>query len=78
MVMNLVDLKAYMKTAIMDTMDHKNLDGDVDFFNDKPSTAENVAIFIWQGMQKLLPQPELLSEVKLYETPKNVVVYRGL
>ena len=30
--MNLTDLKAIMKHAIMDPLDHRNLDKDVDFF----------------------------------------------
>ncbi|XP_066991456.2 6-pyruvoyl tetrahydrobiopterin synthase isoform X2 [Anabrus simplex] len=34
MVMNINDLKHYMNTAIMDTMDHKNLDKDVPYFKD--------------------------------------------
>ena len=65
------------QTAIMDTMDHKNLDLDVEYFYDVVSTTENVAIFIWEQMQKLLPDPKLLFEVKVDETDKNTVYYRG-
>lgn len=32
MVMNITELKKYMNTAIMEPLDHKNLDKDVDFF----------------------------------------------
>ena len=32
--MNLVDLKRYIESAIMDVMDHKNIDKDVPFFKD--------------------------------------------
>ena len=34
MVMNLVDLKRHIESAIMDVMDHKNIDKDVPFFKD--------------------------------------------
>ncbi|EDQ90024.1 uncharacterized protein MONBRDRAFT_16767, partial [Monosiga brevicollis MX1] len=77
MVMNLVDLKKYMHRAVMDTMDHKDLDEDVEYFKTRPSTAENVAVFIWEQMVAQLPDSSLLHEVKLYETPKNIVLYHG-
>lgn len=40
------------------------------------STTENVAVYIWDNMVKVLP-PNLLHEVKIHETDKNIVVYRG-
>ncbi|XP_033634429.1 6-pyruvoyl tetrahydrobiopterin synthase-like [Asterias rubens] len=77
MVINLTDLKQYMKTAIMDPLDHKNIDKDVPYFKGVVSTSENIAIFIWDQMKIQLPDPELLYEVKLHETDKNIVHYRG-
>lgn len=41
------------------------------------STTENLAIFIWDQLQKLMDKPQLLHEVKILETEKNHVVYRG-
>ncbi|XP_032816923.2 6-pyruvoyl tetrahydrobiopterin synthase isoform X3 [Petromyzon marinus] len=76
MVMNIVDLKEAMQRAIMNPMDHKNLDKDVPYFKDVPSTTENVAVFVWENLRKLLPEGSLF-EVKIHETDKNVVVYRG-
>ncbi|CAK1540196.1 unnamed protein product [Leptosia nina] len=77
MVMNVHDLKQYMKEGIMDPLDHKNLDQDVPYFKAVVSTTENLAIFIWDQLQKLMPRPQLLHEVKILETEKNHVVYRG-
>lgn len=77
MVMNLVELKQIMGACIMDPMDHKNLDLDVTHFKATPSTAENIAVFIWDNLVKALDKPELLHEVKLYETEKNIVVFQG-
>ncbi|XP_059478958.1 6-pyruvoyl tetrahydrobiopterin synthase [Neocloeon triangulifer] len=77
MVANISDLKKYMQVAIMDTMDHKNLDKDVAYFKDVVSTTENVAVFIWSGIKTQLPDPSMLYEVKVYETDKNIVIYRG-
>lgn len=43
----------------------------------QPSTTENVAVFIWENMTKRMYRPELLYKVKIHETDKNSVVYRG-
>ncbi|XP_033749959.1 6-pyruvoyl tetrahydrobiopterin synthase-like [Pecten maximus] len=76
MVMNLTDLKKFMNMAIMDVMDHKNVDKDVPYFKNVISTAENIAVFIWKSLSKHL-EPGLLYEVKVHETGKNVAFYRG-
>lgn len=77
MVMNLADLKIYMEESIMKVMDHKNLDKDVPHFHNLVSTTENVAVFIWDSLSAQLPNSSLLHEVKVFETDKNIMVYRG-
>ncbi|KAL1110455.1 hypothetical protein AAG570_007986 [Ranatra chinensis] len=77
MVMNVNDLKRYMTESIMNTLDHKNIDKDVPYFKEKVSTTENVAVYIWKTLVSLMPNPALLYEVKIHETDKNVVTYRG-
>uniref|UniRef100_A0A452TW11 6-pyruvoyl tetrahydrobiopterin synthase n=2 Tax=Ursus TaxID=9639 RepID=A0A452TW11_URSMA len=76
MVMNLTDLKEYMQEAIMKPLDHKNLDLDVPYFADVVSMTENVAVYIWENLQKFLPL-RVLYKVKVYETDNNIVVYKG-
>lgn len=41
------------------------------------STTENVAVFIWRQLQAKIPAPASLVCVKVNETDKNIVVYRG-
>lgn len=43
------------------------------------STAENIAIYIWDQLKIVLSEEHkpLLYKVKLHETDKNVVTYRG-
>ncbi|XP_017338092.1 6-pyruvoyl tetrahydrobiopterin synthase [Ictalurus punctatus] len=76
MVMNLTDLKQYIEEGIMNPLDHKNLDLDVPYFANTVSTTENLAVYIWDNMIKLLP-PNMLYEIKVHETDNNVFVYRG-
>ncbi|KAI9474302.1 MAG: hypothetical protein EXX96DRAFT_581471 [Benjaminiella poitrasii] len=84
MVMNLVDLKECIKLAVMDPLDHRNLDLDVEFFKTKASTTENLAVFIWWNFQYHFLRNESwrsnsaqLHKVKIYETENNIVEYMG-
>ncbi|KAI8928777.1 hypothetical protein BC831DRAFT_447364 [Entophlyctis helioformis] len=79
MVLNLTVLKDCMQRGIMDVMDHRNLDLDVPYFQGKVSTAEVIAVFIWEQMQAYLPKSDnyALYEVRLHETDNNTITYRG-
>ncbi|KAI8887424.1 PTPS-domain-containing protein [Backusella circina FSU 941] len=84
MVINLVDLKKCIQLAVMDPLDHRNLDMDVEYFKKRPSTTENLAIFIWWNFQyHFLRNDEWRStlarlyKVKVYETEHNIVEYMG-
>lgn len=41
------------------------------------STTENLAVYIWESLKEKLEKPELLYEVKIFETDKNIITYRG-
>lgn len=75
--MNMTELKHCMDIAIMNPMDHKNLDMDLEYFSTRPSTTENLTVFIWNQMKKVMAKPNLLYEVEVYETENNIVKYRG-
>ena len=77
MVMNITDIKQVMDEAIIKPLDHKCINKDVPYFKNVVSTTENVAIFMWAEMKKGLDNPELLYEIKIWETEKNIVVFRG-
>ncbi|CAG0917771.1 unnamed protein product [Notodromas monacha] len=78
MVMNLTDLKLMIE-ELMVVVDHKNLDKDVPYFRDVVSTTENVAVFVWDFIaSRMTPFEAKLYEVKIHETDKNIIVYRGI
>lgn len=77
MVMNITDLKNAMNSVILKTLDHKNIDKDVEYFKNIPSSMENIAVYIWDNLYEKLEQPELLYEIRICETEKNSVIYRG-
>ena len=77
MVMNITDLKRIIAAEVMGPLDHKNIDKDVSWFEDRVSTAENIAVFIWTKVRPCLPDNAQLHKVKLWETDKNIAVYKG-
>ena len=78
MVIDLKDLKIIITENIVEKVDHKYLNKDVDFMSDIIPTAENLVIQFWKILKKaLLENNTELYELKLYETENNIVVYRG-
>ncbi|KAH0945018.1 hypothetical protein HN011_005492 [Eciton burchellii] len=77
MVMNLTELKDCIQKVVMDQMDHKNIDKQVDYFTNTVSTTENIAVYVFKELQKYMSKPELLYEVKIHETDKNVMCFKG-
>lgn len=79
MLMNITDLKRLINENVLNLVDHKHLDLDVDYFrlNNFVSTTENLAIFIWSQLVNHFPSNVQLYEIKIYETEKNIVTYRG-
>jgi 6-pyruvoyltetrahydropterin/6-carboxytetrahydropterin synthase len=70
-------LSDLMKIHVIEKLDHKNLNMDVDFMRDKMCSTENLAVGIWQQLVPHLPEGVILHCVKLYETPRIYVEYYG-
>jgi 6-pyruvoyltetrahydropterin/6-carboxytetrahydropterin synthase len=69
-------LKDIIKEHVEDAMDHKNLNIEVAEFKTLIPTAEHIAFVIYNRIKKQL-DPKFELEVKLFETERNFVVYRG-
>ncbi len=76
MVLDLKALKKLVNEEIILKVDHKNLNVDVPFLKDVIPTAENLAIHFWNVLETKLAGGEL-HEIKLYESERNFVIYRG-
>ncbi|MFT3676986.1 MAG: 6-carboxytetrahydropterin synthase [Chitinophagaceae bacterium] len=70
-------LSLIIRDHIIEKLDHRNLNLDVDFMQGKMCSTENLAIAIWQQLQPHLPQDVQLHCIKLYETPRIYVEYFG-
>ena len=77
-VIDLKVLSDIIKNRIVDKMDHKNLNLEVDFMKDTITTAENIAIKIYEELKSdIQATGNNLYSVKLYETENNYVEYYG-
>jgi len=70
-------LSVIINQSVIEKLDHKNLNMDVDFMRGKMCSTENLAKAIWRELTKALPQEVKLHGVKLYETPRIYVEYFG-
>ena len=70
-------LSQLIKSQVIDKLDHKNLNLDVDFMIGKLCSTENLAIAIWEQLAPHLPGSVELHCIKLYETPRIYVEYFG-
>ncbi len=76
-VMNLKDLSKLVKEHIIQKLDHKNLNLDVDFMSGKMASAEVLIVEIWNHLAPYLPEGVQMHSLKLYETHKSFVEYFG-
>ena len=77
-VINLKKLSQLIEKKVIQKLDHKNINLDVDFMDGKMASTEVLAIAIWEqleaGVEKM---GGILHCVKLQETENNFVEYYG-
>ena len=76
MVIDLSYLKKIIEKEIEEELDHKNLNLDIPYFKNIIPTTENLAIYIWEKLNKAI-ELNCKITVVLYETPRNFVEYTG-
>jgi 6-pyruvoyltetrahydropterin/6-carboxytetrahydropterin synthase len=69
-VYDLGELSALLHKVIIDDVDHRNLNVDVDWLRGVIPTTENLASAFWERLDPNLPEGVLYS-VRLRETEKN-------
>ena len=77
-VINLKELGEIIKKSVIEKIDHKNINLDVDFMKGKMSSTENLAIGIWEELEhEIVKMGGELVKIKLFETENNFVEYFG-
>ena len=78
-----VDLKALstvIRNEVIEKLDHKNLNLDVDFMQGKMASCEILIMEIWKILEpavSAITTTGKLHAIRLYETPRNYVEYFG-
>ena len=76
-VMDLKALKEALGARIVDDVDHRNLNLEVDWLTGTMPSTENFAVAIWDRMVDELPEGVRLYRVFLRETENNSAEYMG-
>lgn len=77
-VVNLKELSLIINKLVIEKLDHKNLNIDVDFLQGVIMSTENLAMAIWQQLEQ--PVRHLgaeLHKIRIEETENNSVEYFG-
>ncbi len=75
-VIDLKKLKKIIKENIINFLDHKHLNYEVEFLKGTIPTSENLTVAIWNILKNKIDEGNLFS-IKLYETENNYFEYRG-
>jgi 6-pyruvoyltetrahydropterin/6-carboxytetrahydropterin synthase len=77
-VMNINILKQIILENVINKIDHKNINLEVDFMKGKIATTENLAISIWNELNPIIEKEGAhLHCVKIEETENNSIEYYG-
>lgn len=77
-VINLKTLSVIIREKVIEALDHKNLNLDVPFLKGIMASTENLAIAIWDLIEKDIADcGGELAKIKLIETENNFVEYFG-
>lgn len=70
-------LSVIIRERVIEKIDHRNLNMDVEFMQGKMCSTENLAVGIWNELAPHLPSEIKLHCIKLYETASIYVEYYG-
>lgn len=71
-------LSKIIKESVIEKLDHKNINLEVDFMKNKIASSETLAIGIWEQLEPLILKLGIyLHCIKIEETENNYVEYYG-
>ena len=75
-IVDLGQLKEIVNNNVINILDHTLFDKEVEWFNDKQPSSENLVIFIWSQIEPFL-EGVTLHRIRLHETPTIFTDYYG-
>jgi len=75
-VVDLSKLKEVVNREVIDKVDHRNMNVEVDFMRGRIPTTENIVVAMWNVLAPAVA-PARLTKLKLWETDNNSAEYSG-
>lgn len=76
MVIHFSELDAIVKDRVIASLDHRNLNQDVEEFKTTPSTVEVIAKYVWERLHGAVPGARL-HRVRIWEDQESFADYCG-
>ncbi|HDR88409.1 MAG TPA: 6-carboxytetrahydropterin synthase [Bacteroidetes bacterium] len=78
LVVNLKELSRVIREKVVEPLDHRNMNLEVDFMEGKIASTENLAMAIWEVLEKEVQVLGVkLHCIRIEETENNIVEYYG-
>ena len=74
MVANRLDLEKLVR-PVMEELDYSRIDRDIPFFRKNMSTVENIGMYLWERLGRVLPGK--LDRVRVWENSRSSFEYSG-
>ena len=75
-VVDLGKLRDLVEREVIEHVDHRNMNVDVDFMRGVIPTSENIVVQCWRVLEPRVA-PAKLTRLRLWETERNYVEYEG-
>ena len=76
-IINLKTLNKLMENKVVNVFDHSQIEADIDWFENRQPSTENMVMFIWGQIVDHISSPAKLYSIKLQETPTIYTEYFG-
>jgi 6-pyruvoyltetrahydropterin/6-carboxytetrahydropterin synthase len=76
-IVDIQDIKSIVFENVIDILDHSQIEKDIEWFEGKQPSTENLVLFIWEQISSKIKRPAKLYKIKLRETPTIFTEYFG-
>ena len=72
-----MELNDLVEKFVIKELDHSQIEKDINWFEGKQPSTENIVIYIWEQIADKISTPAYLYSIKLRETPTIYTEYYG-
>ena len=76
-IVDIQDIKSIVFKNVIALLDHSQIEKDIEWFDGKQPSTENLVLFIWEQISSKIKIPARLYKIKLRETPTIFTEYFG-